>query len=228
MKLKIFPFLFIVVLSLSSCSSDSDSGDDVGTTTGDYYPLAADNKWRYTDNSNETEINVVGTTNFNGETYYEMTDTYSTLGNQSWMVKRGASYYQKVGVTNQMQGSTSVVIQPYEMKILRDDLAVNETWSGRVTPRVDYSGPNGSGNFKAVITYQGTMMAKNMTETLGGISYDNVIKVILAVNVDSNGQVNTIYSEYWFAKDIGLIYQYEASSLPIPTLTRYLISRELN
>src|SRR6478672_750581 len=121
-NLKIVALLFLA--ALSSCSSD-DSGNSNGTTTGNYYPMAVNNKWEY---DNGSEVDLIGTDVFNGTTYYEMTDTQNVLNNQNWVAKKGASYYGKTGTVTQNQGGVAIVIQPYEMKILQDDLAVNESW----------------------------------------------------------------------------------------------------
>ncbi len=224
---KIVGVLFFSIISLSSCSSD-DSGDSLGTTTGNYFPMAVNNKWDYTDGATPTEMRLIGTTAFGGTTYYEMDDTNSALVAQSWVAKKGASYYQKVGTTTQVQGTTTVVIEPYEMKILKDDLAVGESWQGSASPKVDYSGPSGSGSFRAGISYEGTVTARDASETLGSITYTNIIKVEMEAVVNSNGQINTITTEFWFAKDIGLIKEVEHSTVDNVTNMRYLTGHTLN
>jgi hypothetical protein len=224
---KILAVLFVSTLSLSSCSSDSDSGDTDGTTTGNYFPLAVNNRWDYTNGSTATQATIIGTTNFGGTTYYEMEDTSSTIDAQLWTTKKGASYYQKSGASTQTQGSIVVVTEPIELKILRDDLAVGGTWHGTAKPKVTYTGSS-SGSFRANITYTGTVIAKDATETLGSVTYNNIIKVVLEAAVNSNGQMNYINTEYWFAKDIGLIKEVEFSTVDNITKTRYLTSYELH
>lgn len=226
-NLKILTLLFIATLSLSSCSSD-DAGESNGTTTGNYLPLAVGNKWHYTNGTTATLDQIIGTTTFGGTTYYEDDDSGEEIDIQNWLAKKGASYYNKVGETTYTETSTTIVVQSYEMKMLRDDLAVGESWNGSASPKVTYSGGSGSGSFKAHITYEGTITAKDVSETLGSITYNNIIKVELDAVVNSNGQINTIHSEYWFAKDIGLIYDSATSSVDNITKTRYLTSYELN
>lgn len=224
---KILAILFIAAFSFSSCSSD-DSGDSNGITTGNYFPMSVNNKWNYTDNSSTaTEAKIIGTTVFGGTTYYEMTDTNDPLSIQNWMVKKGASYYQKAGTTTENQGSITIVIQPYEVRIFRDDLTVGETWNGKASPKVNYSGSS-TGSFTADITYEGTITAIGASETLGSVTYNNIIKMEMDVVVNANSQITNIHSEYWFAKDIGLIKETETSTVDNITKTRYLTSYELH
>lgn len=224
---KISVLTFLSVLSLASCSSD-DSGDSIGTTTGDYFPMAVNNKWNYTDGSTATEIHLIGTTTFGGATYYEMTDSQSPFNNQNWLTKKGASYYGKTGAVTQVQSGTSITIQSYEMKILKDDLAVGETWSGSANPKVNYSGAAGTGSFNAHITYTGTVTARDVSEVVGSVTYNNIIKVVLTAVINANGQISNITGEYWYAKDIGEIYEHETSTADGSDVTRYLTSYELH
>ena len=221
--------LLVASVALSSCSSDS-SGESNGTTSGNYFPMAVNNKWNYTNGTANTEVNLIGTTTFNNNTYYEMTDTNtdSQINIQVWMNKRGASYYQKSSVSTQTQGSTTIVIDGFEMKMLRDDLQVGETWNGSAKPKVTYSGSSGSGTTYANISYEGHVTARDVSVTLGGITYTNVIKTEMIITETVNSQTVTISGESWFAKDIGLIYDSSTMSTDNITKTRYLTSYTLH
>lgn len=226
-KINYLFLLIITVLSLSSCSSDDSKAEDNGVTTGNYLPLAVGNKWNYTDGSTASLDQIIGTANFGGTTYYEDDDSAEEINIQNWLVKKGASYYQKVGTTTQVQGSTTIVIEPYEIKQFRDDLVIGESWNGSASPKVTYSGSS-SGSFNAHITYEGTITARDVSETLANVTYNNIIKAQMDVAVNSNGQINTIHSEYWLAKDIGIIYNSTTSTVDNITKTRYLTSYELH
>ena len=220
---KVLALLFISAFSLSSCSSD-DSGESTGTTTGDYYPMAVNNKWQYTNGANATECNLIGTATFGGNTYYEFTDTDSQLAIQAWMNKRGASYYQKSAPYTETNGSTTVTIAGFEILMFRDDLQVGETWSGSAKPKVTYTG----GSTTANIHYVGHITARDASATLGGITYNNVIKMQMTLTETVNSQTTTISGENWFAKDIGLIYDSTTTSNDGVTKTRYLTSYTLH
>lgn len=220
---KILAFVFLGAFSLSSCSSD-DSGDSNGTTTGNYFPMAINNRWVYTNGNNETEVNLIGTTDFGGSTYYEMTDTDAQIDIQEWLGKKGASYFEKAPATTLTESGTTFTIQGYEIKMFRDDLAVGETWSGSAKPKITYSG----GSTTAHINYEGQITARDVSVTLGGITYNNVIKMHMNVTETVNSQTTTITGENWFAKDIGLIYDTETASTDNITRTRYLTSYTLH
>lgn len=226
---KILSLLFLSAISLTSCSSD-DAGESNGTTTGNYFPMAVNNKWQYTnDDSESSEINLTGTENFGANTYYKMTDTAAdpSVDMQVYMNKRGASYYQKTSESTQTQGSLFITIEGFEVKMLQDDLEVGDTWSGSSNPKVTYTGSS-SGQTRANIHYEGKITAKNATVTLGGITYTNVIKSLLTLTETVNSQTVTISGENWFSKDIGLIYDSTTMSTNNITETRYLTSYELH
>ncbi|HNP32024.1 MAG TPA: hypothetical protein PKN96_01890 [Flavobacterium sp.] len=227
---KILALIFISALSLSSCSSDG-SGDSTGTTTGNYLPLAVGNKWNYTDGTTATLDQITGTTNFGGTTYYDSDSNYDPgidIQAQSWQVKKGASYYQKTGEATYVEGSTTIVMDSYEMKTFRDDLAVGETWTGSASPKVHYSSSSGSGTLTAHVNYTGKITARDVSETLEGVTYNNVIKMQMDVVETVNSQVTNIHGEYWLAKDIGIIRESILSSTDNITRTRNLTSYELH
>lgn len=225
---KILSLLFLSAFSLSSCSSD-DAGESNGITTGNYFPMAVNNKWQYFNDVEATEVDLVGTTTFDGETYYEMTDTDNDdlISIQTWVNKRGASYYQKASPSTQTQGSLFITIAGFEMKMFQDDLQVGETWSGSTKPKVTYTGSS-SGSTTATINYEGKIIARDVSVTLGGVTYTNVIKTEMHVTEKVNSQTVTIDGENWYAKDIGLIYDSATMSTDNITKTRYLTSYDLH
>ncbi|MCF6131407.1 hypothetical protein [Flavobacterium wongokense] len=226
---KTLSLLFVAAISLTSCSSDSSSGESNGTTTGNYFPMAVNNKWQYTNDVDATEINLIGTQQFGSNTYYEMTDTDAdpSVNGQVYMNKRGASYYQKLSVSTQTQGSLFITIDSFEMKMFQDDLQVGENWNGTARPKVTYTGST-SGHTVANVNYEGQVTARDVSVTLGGITYNNVIKSTLIVTETVNGQTVTISGQNWFAKDIGLIYETTTMSTDNITKTRYLTSYDLH
>lgn len=223
---KILILLFLSAFSLSSCSSDGESESN-GTTTGDYFPIAVNNKWQFTNGSDATELKLIGNSSFGGNSYYELTDTDSDTNVKVWMNKRGASYYQKSESYTETQGSLSITLEGFEIKMFQDDLEVGKTWSGSAKSKVTYTG-SGSGSTSLNVSYVGQITARDASVTLGGITYNNVIKMKLTVTETINSQTATISGENWFAKDIGLIYDKTTTSTDGVTKTRYLTSYTLN
>lgn len=227
---KLFVLFLITAISLTSCSSsDGEAQDIIGTTTGDYFPLATNNKWNYTDGASTTTFaKVLSTQDFNGTIYYNLEDTSSELDIPIWMTKKGASYYQKSTTANLVQNGTNITMEGYELKILRDDLPVGGSWKGSASSKVTYSGPSGSGSYRAKVTYEGSILATGESEIIEGTTYNNIIKVYLVAFVNSKGIINQITTEYWFAKDIGIIKEVETSTVDNQTKVRYLTSYELH
>ena len=214
--------LFVSVLSLSSCSSD-DSGQSNGTTTGDYWPMKLNNTWNFDNNGLTEQLKIIGTDEFGGTTYYELDDQGDTSGfdTQYWIAKKGATYYQKIADINTVQDGVSISIKGYEVPMFKDDLAVNETWSGTVRPRVTYSYNGQNGSLPTRVDYTGTILQRGATETINGVVYSNIIKMSMVIQTNVNGETNTVDTEYWFAKDIGPIR--ESQSLDNATPTERLI-----
>ena len=129
-----------VSLFLTSCSGD-DSGQSDGTSTGDYFPMKVNNIWNFNADGNIEQLKVVGTNEFGGTTYYELQDEGDDFGLniQNWITKKGATYYQKIADVNTVQNGVTVNIKGYQMPMFKDDLAVNETWSGTLRPKVTFN-----------------------------------------------------------------------------------------
>ena len=219
----------ILGLLIFSCSSDDPKVEDYGTTTGNYFPLAVNNKWWYQNNGIETEIYVFGISDFNKVNYYQIIDTNDNLQISNWIVKKGASYYQKVGETLVSQpGGITVGVGEYEIKLFRDDLLSGETWNGSSSIKVTLYDGGSPRILPASLTYNGTILKRDATEKLGAVTYTNIIKMQMNIVLKINSQTTNINSEYWFAKDIGLIKETATSSTDNVTITKYLTRFELN
>jgi len=223
--------LFVSVFMLLSCSNDdSEASEDYGITTGDYFPLAENNKWWYLNNSEISLVYIGGINNFDNVPYYRVNDDSAEINIQHWMTKKGASYYQRIGeVLYPLEGGFTLEMGEYEIKLFKDDLPVGGTWSDSLplSVRVHTGGGNPQ-SLPASLSYSGTILERDATEILGGITYTDIIKMRLNAVEIVNSQTTNIEAEYWFAKDIGLIWESVTSSTDNVTKTRYLTSAELN
>ena len=197
---------------LTSCSK-SDSENSNGTSTGNYFPLAVNNSWKYldVDQSVINETKIVNTTTINGAIYYEYTDDSDTVTLQHWFAKKGASYFIRSGDTAIIENGITGVIEAYELPILKDDYAVNDIWTGTISPKFTYSGNGTSGSLPFKIDYTGVNFYKGEV-ILNGISYPNIIKTRFNISININGQITTGIEEFWFAENIGLIKDVYSSS----------------
>ena len=204
-NLNLFTLSLISLFLLVSCSK-SDSSDSNGTSTGNYFPLAVNNSWKYldVDQSIINETKIIGTTTINGTTYYEYTDDSETITIQHWFAKKGAAYLIRSGDTTINENGITAILKAYELPILKDDYAVNDSWTGSVSPKFTYTGNGTSGTLPFKIDYTAVNFYKGEV-TLNGISYPNVIKTRFNISINANGQITTGSEEYWFAENIGLI-----------------------
>lgn len=202
-------FISIILLFasflLTSCSSDDDK-TDFGVSTGNYLPLAINNVWNY--NSSEqnslNEIKIIETTTISGYNYFEFSDDSDIYNIQHWFGKKGATYLMKTGDTTVNESGINITIKSYELPILKDDYEINKTWTGRVSPKVTYSGNGQSGSLPFKVDYTGRNFYKGEV-TLNDVVYPNVIKTRLSVVINANEQVTNGIEEYWFAENIGII-----------------------
>ena len=199
--------LLFTSLFFTSCSNDDDK-TDFGVSTGDFLPLKTNNEWTYIIESQSLTnlIKIIGTDTFGGTTYYEFTDNSETYPYiiEHWFGKKGATYLMKTGDTTVNESGVNITIKSYELPILKDDYEINKTWTGRVTPKVTYSGNGQSGSLPFKVDYTGRNFYKGEV-TLNDVVYPNVIKTRLSVIINANEQVTTGIEEYWFAENIGII-----------------------
>ena len=77
------------------------------------------------------------------------------------------------------------------------------------------------------VTYTGKIIARDATEVINGVTYTNVIKMTMNAVTNVDGEINNVFSEYWFAKDIGPIKYFELID-DVVTNERTLIDYVLN
>ena len=164
---------------------------------------------------------------FDNIPYYRIYNSNSDL--ESWMIKKGASYFQKSGDTfmNLNNGNT-LFIGEYEIKLLKDDVLVGGTWSDNLTLDIKVYGGGTPVSLPATLSYTSTILERNATETIEANTYTNVIKVHMYALETVNSQNTIIESEYWFAKEKRLIKEITTSSTDNITKVSYLTSYELN
>jgi hypothetical protein len=188
------------------------TGGNGGTSSGDYWPTAINNIWNYDQDGNATEMKIIGTDNFNGGTYYKFSPQSGFFeGNgatdvTTWIHKNGGNYIMKMGDLNINAGGLTGTQTGSEMVMLKDNIAVNATWSGSYTQTTTYSILPTS--IVMTTNYTGKILEKDATVTVNGVTYTNVIKMNLRQVVSTMGANTVTDLEYWFAKDIGPIRAY--------------------
>lgn len=205
-------FLAAVLLLMAGCKKNND------TPPGDYSPLTAGSTWTYqtTTNGSASGNYTLTASNrdsmVNGKSYRVIT---STSGNNSYRFKSGNEYWSF--------GTVPAVNLQVEQLYLKADAAVSNTWQS--TENVTFQG------FPLVATLLYTAKEKGVSHTAGGVSFSNVMRVGLKVNIAGIGEV--VDADFYHAPGVGLIEtRYEVKNLSlagvpnsttIETLTAYSI-----
>lgn len=189
--------------------SNPNNPNNPGTSSGDYWPRAINNEWVFEQTgSSDITYKMVGTDIFNNLTYYRFDpisangSSTSATGVVAWLNKNGGNYNLKYDDISIDAGGFTGTITGFEVLLLKDDLAVNQTWSGSYTQTTTYTGIP---PITQTTNYTGTILAKDLTETVDGETYTNVLKskLVQTTNIAGSSTVNT--TEYWFSKDVGPI-----------------------
>jgi len=214
-------FIIIAVLTFQSCENeplDSDlidiqnneGGDenndgDIGDSTGDYWPRAIGNMWDFNDTFyGEVTYDMVSTESIDGNTYYKFDDL---LGQESWLRKTGDSYFIRTAAANFPIEGYEITTTYITLKMLVDSAEVGEEWVNNVSYTISYT-PINAGfpeipdiDFGATYTFK--MMGRDLTRTVEGTEYQNVLHIRLTLL--ANGVPTATNVDYYYAKDIGLI-----------------------
>ncbi|WP_211089504.1 hypothetical protein [Flavobacterium supellecticarium] len=208
---------------------NTGGGNNGGTPSGDYWPTAINNTWKYAVNSETQNVKVIGTDIFNGATYYKFSALSGASGGTTgtaaatWLHKSGGVYTLKTGdMQINMMGMIGTQTG-YEMVLLKDNLPVNATWSGTYTQTTTYTGiPTG---MVTTTNYTGEILEKNATITVNGVTYTDVIKMNLQQQITMTGGFSITNTEYYFAKNIGpvRITMYAGSGISQSNLVNYTL-----
>ena len=185
----------------------SNSGGG-GTSSGDYWPTALNNQWIYNQDGNNFTMKIIGIDNFGGLTYHKFSQQTGSGGGASatstvWLNKNNGNYSFKIGDLNLNAGGMTGVQTGYEYIMLKDNIAVNQTWTGNYSQTTTYNGLPTS--IVQNTAYTGKILEKDVTVTVNGETYPNVIKVHIKQETSIMGALSVTNTEYWFAKNGGLV-----------------------
>ncbi|MGZ3752484.1 MAG: hypothetical protein ACXVB0_25075 [Mucilaginibacter sp.] len=216
MKQNFLIILAVVTLGFSSCKKSS--GPKPSTSSPDtYLPVSSGSHWTYKDVVNGTTftstITITGaTTVFNGKTYYNISGTSTKNGPSTGYFYTGNhSYVERAPLA---AASTTV-----ELQLGNDSQPAGYSWT--TTPTDD-----GYINGVAAQTIN-TIMEKDITKTVNGKTFNNVIHTQLDLQYDFGAGFESIaVYDVYLAKGVGMI-QIETSTsgtlYESETLTNYTI-----
>ncbi|MBL7887025.1 MAG: hypothetical protein JNJ52_09770 [Flavobacterium sp.] len=235
-KIKLFASVLFLIstFSLVSCDNEpidsaidldnftnddgSGNGNGNGTSTGDYWPTALNNQWVYKrDGALQSPSKIISINAINGNTYYTFDSFISqSIGGGTASAapttrvrKSSGDYYYKLDDFNfNLGGGMTGVQTGCEFIILKDYLNVGQTWNGTYNQTTSYNNPL-IPSITQTVTYEGTILEKDISITVNGETFPHVIKMELVQDYDypaSSGLPDiTVSNDYWFAKDVGLV-----------------------
>lgn len=165
---------------------------------GDYWPTAIGNQWVWNLNGVEQDpYAIVSTNTIGGFSYYTFTTPVQPNTATTRIRKASGNYYiktEQVTHVTPMPGTTT----GNEVIILKDNVPVGGTWTDSFVQTTTYTGMS---PITLNISIVCTIEAKDVTVTVNGTTYNNVIKV----NRVTTAGTDVYNGSYWFAKNIGPI-----------------------
>ena len=197
-------------------------------TTLDYFPMTANSNWT---SKYDTSAALPGDTTFTfskgttypagGNTYNVFSYTDFAFGYDDTLYYRKAAntYYQYFKATTNILGFDTP--QAVEIPFLKDDVIAGTSFSSATYSGTITSPANGPIAVQQRV--DGTILEKVASVTVGGKTYNDVIKVRLIYQGIIGGSTTEIYrEEEWFAKGIGLIRYLTYYDAPYTTPTYIL------
>jgi hypothetical protein len=196
---------------------------------GDYWPRAVNNTWNYNDNGVSSEVNMQNFETISGQSWIKFSDFFgsSMLGADvqltAWLRRNVNEYIIRQSViipADDEIGFPQITFSPVNVIVLKQQLNEGDTWVQTATQTLTIAGGTSSSE---TVTFNGKILSKDQTFSVGGVNYENVIHVRLD-QISSLGSTST---QYWFARDIGLVKQLSTSEGQVITSWE-LISYTLN
>lgn len=193
--------IFFASLFLISCQKEvsTELGSQTGSSTGgngsksSYSPTTLGSWWKYKDTTTgsvSTSTIVKGTKTVNSVVYAAMVSDVSTV-DTGWIASPQPNYYIYAKGVSPNTGASYDILFHY----LNDTASVGYNWQ--------YTAGQGNG-FTAYI--QTTIIERNITMSVAGKSYSNVMHTRLVWTYDIYGSsLDAMMYDYFIAKGIGII-----------------------
>ncbi|MFD2824756.1 hypothetical protein ACFS5M_13825 [Lacinutrix iliipiscaria] len=174
-----------------SCASD----------TQDYWPRAIGNSWTYnTFFDGEQIYEISGTETIDGFEYYAFDELFA---NPTWLRKSGVNYLMRSEISGSIPGY-QFASTPFIINMIKEDATIGETWESDVSYTISYTPETGSPDIPDAdvdALYSFEMIERDITRTVEGVNYTDVIHIELTVTALGTTDV----SHYYYANHIGMI-----------------------
>ncbi|HZX58723.1 MAG TPA: hypothetical protein VFE54_08355 [Mucilaginibacter sp.] len=191
MKRGLFSVFAVIIFCCFACKKEANQNP----AAGEYLPLTDGSTWKYkyaSDGGSADTLTIKmtgGTTLINGKTYYNAASTY----------KQGTSLgYFYAGNHIYATRTVDEGLGSIELQLLNDTASVGYQWLTVPTE-------NGQLGGTPVQTIN-TIKEKNITRTLNGKTFNNVIHTQVQLQHNNgSGFATTVTYDFYLAKGIGLI-----------------------
>ena len=221
---------------VAKCGTDSVSGMLVVTKngctkqlvdftapvlTGDYFPTTKNSNWMslydpLVATSDSTNTIVTGDTKtFGGKTYSVFIySDYKFLYYDSLFYRKDAasgSYYEYYSDSVNIFGFDTA--RAVEYTFLKDNVSAGTTWT---TGDINGTITDANGKHAVVARIDGKLLEKATSVSVGGKTYNDVLKVQLSYMLGAGVAVEAFRIEEWFARGVGLV-KYQEFLQPFTT-----------
>jgi hypothetical protein len=195
MKRNLLVILALVTLFYTSCKKDRANA--APSSADSYFPVTAGSTWRYydlvQDGSTDTiTIKMLGSTStINNKTYYNVSSTSTNNG-------AGTEYFYAANHMYAIRALNAYAGTVIELKLFNDTASVGNNLVSTPTD-------NGLVDVIPARTIN-TVIAKDLTKTINGQTFTNVIHTQVDFQYDYSGvyQTGFLY-DFYLAKGIGMI-----------------------
>lgn len=189
---------------------DPEEPEEPEEPQGDYYPMAVGNIWNY----NSTSSEIISTATIGGNSYYQLEgNLFLPSGHSSeiYVRKGNGDYHLRIENQTFLMGGYDVSISTAEYVILKDYLNEGDTWEETLSLTHSFIvGGEETSPTTVDTNYHHTILEKDVTAIVSGVSYDEVIKVKTVTSAPQYIQTET---ETWYAKNIGVVYRTSTGSI---------------
>ncbi|HEY4197855.1 MAG TPA: hypothetical protein VGM63_20080 [Mucilaginibacter sp.] len=210
-------YLFVIAVGAVLMAGCKSKNDPTPASSNSYFPVTSGSTWTYNDvaggNTNTLTITMTGATSvINGKTYYVASSNSSVRGTSTGDYY-AANHDYAIRATNAAAGVT------VELQLGDDSKAVGYSWTTSPTDNGTVSG------FPARTV--NTVKEVNVTKTVNGKSFTNVIHTQVALQYDlGSGFQNTAVYDIYLAKGVGMIEldtSINGSASETETITSYTV-----
>jgi len=189
-----------IILSAGNCKKNNGPAAD----NGDYQPLTVGSEWNYTTTgtTGSGPVNSVFKLTVTNKDTVSSGKTYKVISNSIGQNE----YYNKSGSDYYRISFFAALPQPVEVLYLKDNLALNGTWSEVETVTVM--------GFPVLVNLNFVVEKNKFDTTMDGTTYKDVIKIRLTPTVI--GPTITSDITYYYARKVGLFYNKTIAVIPAP------------